>query len=176
MTSAPNTSAATAPIHAAIAGEALIDLIRRPAGRPRARAAYDSARWHARFCRERSLRGQDSRDRRGGYFTVRDAKNLRLADLLQLRRLESPPAAGRRVAVASAQEPHARAPATRVYQSRGARLCGAPLLAVLDIYDGVARAPFATFRETCLQRVRALIPFDAAIWGSGAEEPQLIFN
>lgn len=32
MTSAPNTSAATAPIHAAIAGEALIDLIRRPDG------------------------------------------------------------------------------------------------------------------------------------------------
>ncbi len=48
--------------------------------------------------------------------------------------------------------------------------------AVLDIYDGVARAPFATFRETCLQSVRALIPFDAAIWGSGAEEPQLIFG
>lgn len=32
MTSAPNTSAATAPIHAVIAGEALIDLIRRPDG------------------------------------------------------------------------------------------------------------------------------------------------
>lgn len=47
---------------------------------------------------------------------------------------------------------------------------------VLDIYEGVSHAPFATFRETCLQRVRALIPFDAAIWGSGAEEPQLIFG
>lgn len=47
---------------------------------------------------------------------------------------------------------------------------------VLDIYDGVARAPFATFREVCLQRIRALIPFDAAIWGSGVEEPQLIFG
>lgn len=32
MTSAPNTSTTTAPIHAAIAGEALIDLIRRPDG------------------------------------------------------------------------------------------------------------------------------------------------
>ena len=32
MTSAPNTSTATTPIHAAIAGEALIDLIRRPDG------------------------------------------------------------------------------------------------------------------------------------------------
>ena len=32
MTSAQNTSTATAPIHAAIAGEALIDLIRRPDG------------------------------------------------------------------------------------------------------------------------------------------------
>ncbi|MFY3386835.1 PfkB family carbohydrate kinase [Paracidovorax sp. MALMAid1276] len=32
MTSAPHTSPATAPVHAAIAGEALIDLIRRPDG------------------------------------------------------------------------------------------------------------------------------------------------
>ena len=32
MTTAPNTSTTTTPIHAAIAGEALIDLIRRPDG------------------------------------------------------------------------------------------------------------------------------------------------
>lgn len=48
--------------------------------------------------------------------------------------------------------------------------------AVLDLHESVPRAAFATFRETCLQRVRALIPFDAAIWGSGVEDPQLIFG
>lgn len=48
--------------------------------------------------------------------------------------------------------------------------------AVLDLHESVQRAPFSTFRETCLQRVRGLIPFDAAIWGSGVEEPQLIFG
>ena len=48
--------------------------------------------------------------------------------------------------------------------------------AVLDLHDSVPMAPFATFREACLRRVRALIPFDAAIWGSGVEEPQLIFG
>ncbi len=47
---------------------------------------------------------------------------------------------------------------------------------VLDLHESVPRAAFATFREACLQRIRALIPFDAAIWGSGAEEPQLIFG
>lgn len=48
--------------------------------------------------------------------------------------------------------------------------------AILDVHDSVPLAPFATYRETCLERVRALIPFDAAIWGSGAEEPQMIFG
>jgi len=48
--------------------------------------------------------------------------------------------------------------------------------AVLDIHECVQSASFATFHEACLQRVRALIPFDAAIWGSGVEEPQLIFG
>ncbi len=48
--------------------------------------------------------------------------------------------------------------------------------AVLDLHESVPSGSFATFRETSLQRVRALIPFDAAIWGSGVEEPQLIFG
>ena len=47
--------------------------------------------------------------------------------------------------------------------------------AVLDIHDGVAQTPLVSFRETCLQRLRALVPFESAIWGSGAEDPQLIF-
>ena len=48
--------------------------------------------------------------------------------------------------------------------------------AVLDIHESVPLASFATFRESCLQRVRGLVAFDSAIWGSGVEEPQLIFG
>lgn len=46
----------------------------------------------------------------------------------------------------------------------------------LDIHDAAPLRPFATFREGCLQRLRELIPFDSAIWGSGVQEPMLIFG
>ncbi|MBL8555571.1 MAG: hypothetical protein JNL41_14955 [Phenylobacterium sp.] len=46
----------------------------------------------------------------------------------------------------------------------------------LDIHEAAPLRPFATFREGCLHRLRELIPFDSAIWGSGVQEPMLIFG
>lgn len=46
----------------------------------------------------------------------------------------------------------------------------------VDIHDAAPLRPFATFREECLQRVREAIAFDSAIWGSGVQEPMLIFG
>lgn len=47
---------------------------------------------------------------------------------------------------------------------------------VLEIYDLVFRSSLETFREDCLSVVRSLIPFESAIWGSGVEDPLLIFG
>lgn len=38
---------------------------------------------------------------------------------------------------------------------------------VAEIYGGVFAFPFETFREEALGRLRALVPFDSAVWGSG---------
>ena len=47
---------------------------------------------------------------------------------------------------------------------------------VLAIYDLVFQASLETFREASLSLLRKTIGFDSAIWGSGVEEPQLIFG
>ncbi len=47
---------------------------------------------------------------------------------------------------------------------------------IADIYDGVYRLPIATFKDQTLARLKDAIPFDSAIWGSGAQNPQLIFG
>jgi DNA-binding CsgD family transcriptional regulator len=44
------------------------------------------------------------------------------------------------------------------------------------IHDGVFRLPVATFKDETLVALKTLIHFDSAIWGSGSQEPQLIFG
>ena len=44
------------------------------------------------------------------------------------------------------------------------------------IHDGVFRLPIATFKDNTLAALTKAIRFDSAIWGSGAQDPQLIFG
>jgi DNA-binding CsgD family transcriptional regulator len=39
--------------------------------------------------------------------------------------------------------------------------------AVADLYRGVFTLPFETFKEETLRRLRPVLPFDSAVWGSG---------
>ena len=47
---------------------------------------------------------------------------------------------------------------------------------LLGLHDAAFAAPIETAKEALLGALRAAIPFDAAIWGSGAENPPLIFG
>mgnify|MGYP002780814739 CR=1 FL=1 len=47
---------------------------------------------------------------------------------------------------------------------------------LLGLHDAAFGAPIETAKEALLGALRAAIPFDAAIWGSGAEDPPLIFG
>lgn len=47
---------------------------------------------------------------------------------------------------------------------------------LLGLHDAAFAAPIETAKEALLAALRAAIPFDAAIWGSGAEDPPLIFG
>jgi DNA-binding CsgD family transcriptional regulator len=47
---------------------------------------------------------------------------------------------------------------------------------ILGLYEDVFRLAVDRFKEDSLARLRDVIPFDSAIWGSGAEDPQLIFG
>jgi DNA-binding CsgD family transcriptional regulator len=47
---------------------------------------------------------------------------------------------------------------------------------LLGLHTAAAAAPLETAKETLLAALRAELPFDSAIWGSGAESPQLIFG
>lgn len=44
------------------------------------------------------------------------------------------------------------------------------------IHEGVFLLPVKTFKDETLARLTGVIPFDSAIWGSGSQEPQLIFG
>ncbi|MBJ7411786.1 MAG: helix-turn-helix transcriptional regulator [Phenylobacterium sp.] len=39
--------------------------------------------------------------------------------------------------------------------------------ALAEVYQGVFSHPFESFKEATLRRLRALLPFDSAVWGSG---------
>jgi DNA-binding CsgD family transcriptional regulator len=45
-----------------------------------------------------------------------------------------------------------------------------------EIHEGVFRLPLETFKESALALLRRAIPFDSSIWGSGSEQPQLVFG
>jgi DNA-binding CsgD family transcriptional regulator len=47
---------------------------------------------------------------------------------------------------------------------------------LLGLHEAAFAAPVETAKEALLARLRTAIPFDAAIWGSGAENPPLIFG
>ena len=47
---------------------------------------------------------------------------------------------------------------------------------LLGLHDAAFAAPIETAKEALLDALRTAIPFDAAIWGSGAESPPLIFG
>jgi DNA-binding CsgD family transcriptional regulator len=47
---------------------------------------------------------------------------------------------------------------------------------LLGLHDAAFAAPIETAKDALLGALRAAIPFDAAIWGSGAENPPLIFG
>lgn len=47
---------------------------------------------------------------------------------------------------------------------------------LLALHEAAFAAPIETAKEALLGPLRAAIPFDSAIWGSGAEDPPLIFG
>lgn len=47
---------------------------------------------------------------------------------------------------------------------------------LLAVHNAVSAVPAERCREALLEVLRGAIPFDAAIWGSGAESPQLVFG
>ncbi len=47
---------------------------------------------------------------------------------------------------------------------------------LLGLHEAAFAAPVETTKEALLGRLRTAIPFDCAIWGSGAEDPPMIFG
>jgi DNA-binding CsgD family transcriptional regulator len=48
--------------------------------------------------------------------------------------------------------------------------------AVADLYGGAFRWPFETFKEDALRRIRAVLPFTSAVWGSGVHSTDTMLS
>lgn len=59
---------------------------------------------------------------------------------------------------------------------RGREMEPATSAIILELYRGTREVPHSEFQRWALERMRTLIPFDSAMWGSGALEPNVIHN